>query len=639
MDSFEIRNGTDIYSNKYGDVFWSKEGAIQEKSYIFLESIQLTERWKNKDRFSILELGFGAGTNLMITLNAWIHDLSDFSRKLTYISLEESPLPAGVLDKLYRDWELSPMLYGELLESYKFIEKGIHLFKLGKGTFDFYLVVGDALESLKGIQSQFDVLFLDGFSPLKNPQMWSREVFGELFRISTKKAVFTTYSSASIVKENAEFAGFQIEKRKGFGTKKWMFIGEKKDIPLNRSTEPYYSFTNLKNFKNSEVLVIGGGLAGTSIAASLANNNFNVHILERESALAQKTSGNPAGIINPNLTLGKTVISTLELNAYYYLQRLLEIFSRGSSIQYNRVGILSFEDKENFQKKIDIHSVASLFDEVEENHWNQKMQFLRDGAWIDPVSLCKANIESIKDKTKIKISFNNDILQIEKVESEWIIKDSSGNKYISEILVIANSIDSNLFTETSWLPIRKFRGQIIYIPDDVIPIKIRNIILFEDCYLIPYKNFYILGATYQKDNHDWNISAIDTKVLWEKLGKYLKIPLNIDFNSISGRVGIRATTPDHLPLVGPVPNLNFFEKEYENLKKGGRAIGLKDAEYRNGLFVFTGFGSKGILLTNYLSEVLTKIILGDYPGLEKNVLQSILPSRFVVRKMLKRKGY
>jgi tRNA 5-methylaminomethyl-2-thiouridine biosynthesis bifunctional protein len=131
----------------------------------------------------------------------------------------------------------------------------------------------------------------------------------------------------------------------------------------------------------------------------------------------------------------------------------------------------------------------------------------------------------------------------------------------------------------------------------------------------------------------------DSIELVERLKKDLSISNKINFDTIQGRAGIRATTPDHLPIIGPVPDLEFFESEYKDLYKGGRGVGKDTAKYHDGLYIFTGFGSKGILYTNYLAEVLARIIEKEYTGLENYLIESVLPNRFIVRRLTKRKGY
>jgi tRNA 5-methylaminomethyl-2-thiouridine biosynthesis bifunctional protein len=94
-------------------------------------------------------------------------------------------------------------------------------------------LIGDVSSILKNLSAEIDVLYLDGFSPSKNPKMWDIEIFKELFRLSKVDGIFTTYSTAKFVKENAISAGFEIQKLKGFGTKKWMLHGRKNKIQQN----------------------------------------------------------------------------------------------------------------------------------------------------------------------------------------------------------------------------------------------------------------------------------------------------------------------------------------------------------------------------------------------------------------------
>ena len=219
------------------------------------------------------------------------------------------------------------------------------------------------------------------------------------------------------------------------------------------------------------------------------------------------------------------------------------------------------------------------------------------------------------------------------------MSDENKNEYHSDILVIANSVDSNQFELTNWLPIRKFRGQIIYLPKEIFPYSLNHVYILDDCYLIPQKDYTILGATYEKDGDNLEVNIEDTKKLINRITNIFALSSKIEYDMIKGRVGIRVTTPDHLPIIGPIPDLEFFNKEYHDLSKGGNGIGLKTAQYVNGLFLFTGFGSKGILLTNYLAEILAKMIGNEYTGLGRDTIESILPSRFVIRRLMKRKGY
>ena len=116
MEFFEIREQSELFSLKYEDIYWSKDGGWEEKNYIFLDSISIRERWQASTQFQILELGFGAGINFLATLMAWKE--SGFKEKsLQYISIEENPLPIAVLKNIYNSLDLSKDLTGDFLNS------------------------------------------------------------------------------------------------------------------------------------------------------------------------------------------------------------------------------------------------------------------------------------------------------------------------------------------------------------------------------------------------------------------------------------------------------------------------------------------------------------------------------------------
>jgi chorismate dehydratase len=72
-------------------------------------------------------------------------------------------------------------------------------------------LVCDALEAVKKIKLKFDIIFLDPFSPKKNPELWTETFFKELRRLINKDGILTTYSCAGIVRRNLKSAGFTVK--------------------------------------------------------------------------------------------------------------------------------------------------------------------------------------------------------------------------------------------------------------------------------------------------------------------------------------------------------------------------------------------------------------------------------------------
>ena len=84
----------------------------------------------------------------------------------------------------------------------------------------------EVLPALRVMQpNQVDAWFLDGFSPKKNPEMWTRDVLREVARITCPQGTCATYTAASHVRKSLEDSGFVMKKIKGFAQNREMLHG------------------------------------------------------------------------------------------------------------------------------------------------------------------------------------------------------------------------------------------------------------------------------------------------------------------------------------------------------------------------------------------------------------------------------
>jgi tRNA 5-methylaminomethyl-2-thiouridine biosynthesis bifunctional protein len=72
-----------------------------------------------------------------------------------------------------------------------------------------------------------DAIYLDGFAPARNPDMWTPAIFASLARIAREDATFATYTSAGLVKRALRDNGFDYLKVAGFGGKRAMLVGKR----------------------------------------------------------------------------------------------------------------------------------------------------------------------------------------------------------------------------------------------------------------------------------------------------------------------------------------------------------------------------------------------------------------------------
>ena len=103
-----------------------------------------------------------------------------------------------------------------------------------------------------------------------------------------------------------------------------------------------------------------------------------------------------------------------------------------------------------------------------------------------------------------------------------------------------------------------------------------------------------------------------------------------------GWAGSRAKTLDHVPLVGPVPHVAKFKKQFAALALDGRKFIPHGGEYWPGLYVCAGFGSRGLTSIPLAAEYLAASICGEPEPISQRMAQSLSPARFVVKALKRR---
>lgn len=216
-------DGTPV-SEVYGDVYHSNDGGPAQARHVFLAGNDLPARWGGRERFTILETGFGLGLNFLSTWQAW---QSDPQRPATlhFVSLEKHPFAASDLARAHAAWAEFALLSSELCAAWPPLVAGEHTVVLGGGQVVLTLILADALDALPRLELAADALYLDGFSPARNPELWSPEICAALARCAAPGASLATWSVAGAVRRALAAAGFVLARRAGFAGKREMLTG------------------------------------------------------------------------------------------------------------------------------------------------------------------------------------------------------------------------------------------------------------------------------------------------------------------------------------------------------------------------------------------------------------------------------
>ena len=212
------RPGNVPVSTRFDDPYFSLENGLAETEHVFLCGNRLPDRFC--DGFHVAELGFGSGLNFLATLQAW--DASGCAGSLRYTSFEAFPMAESDMAQALGVFESSGLRVPEFVKQWR-VEGGVFHFA---PNVRLEVIVGDARAALPAWTGQANAWFLDGFSPAKNPELWSDKLMQDVARHTAPGGTFATYTAAGFVRRGLEAAGFEIERVPGYGRKRHMVCGQ-----------------------------------------------------------------------------------------------------------------------------------------------------------------------------------------------------------------------------------------------------------------------------------------------------------------------------------------------------------------------------------------------------------------------------
>lgn len=207
------RDGVVPVSKRFDDPYFSANDGLAETRHVFLAGNDLPARFRSG--FHIAELGFGTGLNLLATLLA-----ADPALPLRYTSFEAYPLLPDDIARALTHFPEAHAVAAPLLMQ---LATGQTRFSLAQIEVD--LILGDARETLPVWPGKADAWFLDGFSPAKNPELWTRDLMHGVARHTNPEGTFATYTAAGHVRRALTDAGFVVARQAGHGTKRHMTTG------------------------------------------------------------------------------------------------------------------------------------------------------------------------------------------------------------------------------------------------------------------------------------------------------------------------------------------------------------------------------------------------------------------------------
>lgn len=638
-------------SRVFDDVYFSDQSGLEETRYVFIEQNRLQARFAALPaggRLVIGETGFGTGLNFLCAWQLFEQHAVPGAR-LHFVSVEKYPLSRADLQRALALWPELKAFADQLLAQYIAIHQGFQRLVLDNGRVTLTLLIGNALEQLPQLDAQIDAWFLDGFAPAKNPDMWTAELFAELARLAAPGSTISTFTSTGWVRRLLNSAGFKMKRTPGIGHKweilRGEFLGWPAETPAPAVTKPWFARPPVLGGER-RALVIGGGLAGCASAASLAARGWQVSLLERHDELAQEASGNPQGVLYLKLSAHGTALSQMIVSGFGHTRRLLEHLQRG--VDWDGCGVLqlAFNAKEAERQAQLVEAFApDLLHLLDRDQAQARAgialknggMFFPQGGWVHPPALCQWQAR----QPGIDVLVHHDVLELRKVDEQWQAWDGDTLLASAPVVVLAGAAEVKRFAASADLPLKRIRGQITRLPQTADSEALATVVCAEG-YVAPARlGEHTLGASFDFKSDDLTPTAAEhagNLALLHEISTDLVQRLHADTLSpetLEGRAAFRCTSPDYLPIVGPLADNCAFAQVYDVLRKDARHTPKAACPWLDGLYVNSGHGSRGLITAPLSGELLAAWLNNEPLPLPRSVAEACHPNRFAVRALIR----
>lgn len=588
-------------SAEYGDVYFSLEGGLEETHYVFLEANRLPQRFASATRFVIGELGFGTGLNIMAAWRLW-KQTAPAEGRLHLFSIEKHPLTRDDLARAHAAWPMLAVEAARIQALYPPSLPGFHTLTLDDRV-TLTLCFGDAPDMLRQMRATVDAWFLDGFSPARNDAMWQAELLCEVGRLTRPGGTAATFSAAGAVRQGLQDAGFTVEKRDGFGRKRHMTYAVKNDGPA------------LDAKALEHVVVIGGGIAGASVARALAEQNVRVTLLEAQPALGLGASGTPAAMLFPKLAKQWTPAARFDWSALYHMRRRWISAEKGTGLLQLPKKQRGIRDEEGWlamPEQLGMSPEVAVALTAQEASEESGLSLSIGGIFLpscEMVSLAVI-VSSIAEYPFIKKKITHPVERLHFSGGAWQVHVKDEPLMEASAVVVANGWDAARLLPQVPLPLTPVRGQMTRLPMSDATRAMRVPVGFGG-YLSPpnAEGHHWLGATFERGVTSLALEPSGHDENMDKLREILPaVPL---FKGLDGWVGVRGTSPDRLPMIG-------------------QAV-THEGQPLPGLFVSLAHGARGALSGPLGGEMLAAMMGGLALPVEADAADAFDPARFVRR--------
>lgn len=603
------------YSPRFGDRYHSENGGLTQARQVFLHGCGLPAAWAGQTQWRILETGFGFGLNFLVTWAAWRADPARCTL-LHFVSTEAWPVGA---EDLLRATSVHPelaLLARELHAQWWGLLPGVHRLSFEGGRVLLTLYVGDTQAMLRQQMPTVDAIYLDGFSPQRNPGIWDSHTLKAVARCCRRGTRLATWTIARAVRDALAQCGFEVTRAPGVPPKR-----DNLHATYNPHWEPRtaaQAYAEPPPRLPGDCIVIGGGVAGAATAASLARRGWRVQLLDQGDAPAAGASGLPAGVFAPHVSPDDSLLSRLSRSGVRATLAQARALLR-EGLDFGQTGVLERHAADKARNK----ALPASWAEGAGADWSQPASdatlaqaqlpagtpanWHPHAGWLRPARL----VGQLLAQPGIAWQGGSHVSRLQRKEGAdgpWQALDATC-RVLAEapVVVIAAGADSRTLLDNHW-PLQALRGQVSVGTYAAGEAPVAPFPLNGNGNLVPDFPLYgdgdtprawIMGSTFergqtalpptpaeQQEAHAANFAKM------QGLLPPAAERLQTDFAAPAGHLrtwaAVRCTLHDRLPVVGPV-----------------------DAAALPGLWACTAMGARGLTLSVLCGELLAARLQGE----------------------------
>ncbi|WP_018126335.1 NAD(P)/FAD-dependent oxidoreductase [Balneola vulgaris] len=347
--------------------------------------------------------------------------------------------------------------------------------------------------------------------------------------------------------------------------------------------------------------ILGAGLAGLSLAKNLSDLSQKSILILDPNDVAAGASGTPMGLINP--ATGRFAHKTWRAEEAVDLAvKNLEVAQSFSETSFfKKTGVIrpAMDQKiarrmqENFVKDGWPDNWCSWLNEAEIKDQFPDLSCTEGAVYVhEAYTVCIPDyLMSLKDylthrNLQFKLGTDYTLSVPTSKEGTWTITCSDGSEIKASCVIVTAGIESTSLDVWNELPLHPVKGQVAELKCTS-PFPYQSAVSALGYFASLDTNSMVAGSTYE---HNFDHTETDEQGLAYILGRMKRVmPEYMDQIVLEKQwAGVRASTPDRMPIVGAHP------------------------KYRN-LFVLTGLGSKGLLYSGLLGYDLARHIVSGAP--------------------------